>query len=533
MSAIITRKYEQWAASQTAQKLPARPDTFVFAYIPDQDPETEISRDEPMPAQANIVHTAPVMQYGMLNGNAVVFSVVLDTTVGDFNYNWIGLLDQDSGTLCMIVHTRTQRKIATSGQAQGNTLTRTLAMEFDGAAGTTQINVTAQTWQIDFSARLSGIDERQRLANIDVYGVGAFFGDAFLVTHSNGAYQAAAGVGYVGGVRAELPANVSIDIGSAPTLVWADVSLQGQVTSRWEAAVTFTVADELQNYTDAQGFTHYVTQLARINEDGSVTDLRRTGAIDDRYVKKAGDTMTGPLTLKSTIAADYYGTTTGITPVGSGPYDNQLESKAQFYQDWFEWDPTSGGHYVPLVKGKGTRKEKGWPTAVSFGYLLPGEDVHAHPIIHAAGDGGAECVWEFDTQSGGILSKLGSFCTEDYAQNRAKDAENEAKAYADQKAASAESSAKTYAEQQAANAQSNAQNYAATEDQKIRDWAEGRFAQQLRLGANVRFGGHDGDVLAPAGYVVTGLGDFGASDGYGYAAPLQYLIGGNWITMGV
>lgn len=304
MSAIITRKYEQWAASQTAQKLPARPDTFVFAYIPNQDPEAEISRDEAMPAPANIVHTAPVMQYGMLNGNAVVFSVVLDTTVGDFDYNWIGLRDQDSGTLCMIVHTRTQRKIATSGQAQGNTLTRTLAMEFDGAAGTTQINVTAQTWQIDFSARLGGIDERQRLANIDVYGDGAFFGDAFLVTHSNGAYQAAAGVGYVGGVRADLPANVPIDIGSTPALVWADVSLQGQVTSRWEAAVTLTVADELQNYTDEQGYMHYVTQLARINTDGSVTDLRRTGAINDRYVNKSGDTMTGKLHIQNSLFVD-------------------------------------------------------------------------------------------------------------------------------------------------------------------------------------------------------------------------------------
>ncbi|MBF8107378.1 phage tail-collar fiber domain-containing protein [Serratia liquefaciens] len=278
MSAIITRKYEQWAASQTAQMLPARPDTFVFAYIPGQDSEAEISRDEPLPAAANIVHTAPVMQYGMLNTDAVVFSVVLDTTVGDFDYNWIGLLDQASNTLCMIVHTRTQRKIATSGQEQGNTLTRTLAMEFNGAAGTTQINVTPQTWQIDFSARLAGIDERQRLAGLDIYGPGAFFGDAFLVTRTGATYQVAPGVGYVGGLRAVLPALTPIAVDHTPTLIWADISLQGQVTSRWETTVKLTAADTLQNYIDPQGFHHYVTQLARINEDGSVTDLRPKGS---------------------------------------------------------------------------------------------------------------------------------------------------------------------------------------------------------------------------------------------------------------
>ncbi|MGO1170975.1 MAG: phage tail-collar fiber domain-containing protein [Serratia liquefaciens] len=278
MSAIITRKYEQWAASQAAQNLPARPDTFVFAYIPGQDPEAEISRDEPLPAAASIVHSAPVIQYGMLNTDAVVFSVVLDTTVGDFDYNWIGLLDQASNTLCMIVHTRTQRKIATSGQEQGNTLTRTLAMEFNGAAGTTQINVTPQTWQIDFSARLAGIDERQRLAGLDIYGPGAFFDDAFLVTRAGATYQAAAGIGYVGGLRGVLPALTPIAVDHTPTLIWADISLQGQVTSRWETTVKLIAADTLQDYIDPQGFPHHVTQLARINEDGSVTDLRPKGS---------------------------------------------------------------------------------------------------------------------------------------------------------------------------------------------------------------------------------------------------------------
>ncbi|WP_031231736.1 hypothetical protein, partial [Asticcacaulis sp. YBE204] len=77
----------------------------------------------------------------------------------------------------------------------------------------------------------------------------------------------------------------------------------------------------------------------------------------------------------------------------------------------------SGAIYVPLVKGKSTRKGKGWPTAVSYGYLMPGENMHAHPIIQAIGDG-VENVWQFNTQTGGIISgKMGEFASQAWVNN--------------------------------------------------------------------------------------------------------------------
>ncbi|MFS7190682.1 phage tail protein [Serratia proteamaculans] len=511
MSAIITRKYEQWAASQTAQNLPARPDTFVFAYIPGQDSEAEISRDEPLPAAANIVHTAPVMQYGMLNTDAVVFSVVLDTTVGDFDYNWIGLLDQASNTLCMIVHTRTQRKIATSGQAQGNTLTRTLAMEFNGAAGTTQINVTPQTWQIDFSARLSGVDERQRLAGLDIYGPGAFFGDGFLVTRTDTTYQAAAGLGYVGGLRGALPALTPIAVDHTPTLIWADLSLQGQVTSRWETTVKITAADALQDYIDPQGFPHHVTQLARINEDGSVTDLRPKGSqgeqeanrtflrkdqnlndvtdkaaaranldvfsqeqADGRFVKQAGDVMHGALT--STFVDTYrivsgrYGTFWRND--GSGVYLMLTNADDQYgaFNDLRPFQVNAETGRVSMENG--LMLAGAWPAL----QMSTGTTYHPDGNIQGEAWKGFLSDW-LNTNFNNINTNIDARATWDYVN--------------------------------------------------------GTFVKQLRLGANIHIGGYDGDVMAPAGHVVTGIGDFGANDGYGYAAPLQYLIGDNWITIGV
>ena len=278
MSAIITRKFEQWCAERTAANLPARPDTFIFAFVPGQDPEGEMDRDEALPPVSQIVYRAPVAQHGLINTDAVAYSVVMDTSVGDFEYNWIGLQDAASGTLCMVVHTRTQKKIATSGQSQGNTLTRTLVMEFNGAAGASQVTVNASTWQIDFSARIFGQDEQLRLANWEVYGQGAFFGDAFLIVRNDNTFTATAGRGYVGGIRAELAASLPVAVTAKPTTVWVDVSWQGATTSRWSARIALTAADNLTDYTDAQGYRHYVTALASIAADGSVTDLRKKGS---------------------------------------------------------------------------------------------------------------------------------------------------------------------------------------------------------------------------------------------------------------
>ncbi|CAI1861771.1 MULTISPECIES: phage tail-collar fiber domain-containing protein [Serratia] len=294
MSAIITRKFEQWCAERTAANLPARPDTFIFAFVPGQDPEGEMDRDEALPPVSQIMYQAPVAQHGLINTDAVAYSVVMDTSVGDFEYNWIGLQDAASGTLCMVVHTRTQKKIATSGQNQGNTLTRTLVMEFNGAASASQITVNASTWQIDFSARIFGQDEQLRLANWEVYGQGAFFGDAFLIVRNGDTFTATAGRGYVGGIRTELATDLPVVVTTKPTTVWADVSWQGATTSRWSARIALTTADNLSDYSDAQGYRHYVTALASIAADGSVTDLRKKGSqgeqeADREFLRKAAN----------------------------------------------------------------------------------------------------------------------------------------------------------------------------------------------------------------------------------------------------
>ncbi len=272
MSTIITEQYEHWCANQIISGKPARPDTFVFAYIPEQDESAEIPRDEMLPDESMIQYRAPVTQYGLLSPNATAFSIILDTTVGDFEYNWIGLLNEESGVLCMITHTPHQQKIKTANGVQGNNLIRTFSMEFDGAAAAMHIDVSADVWQIDFTARLAGMDEARRLLAFDHYGEAAFLGDGFQVSYQDGTATVAAGVGYVGGLRVSLrePYSLPAAVGD---ILWIDASWQGFVTGEWNTVFTFCARQEHASYTDGNGFRHFVAPLAKMTGDGP-QDLR-------------------------------------------------------------------------------------------------------------------------------------------------------------------------------------------------------------------------------------------------------------------
>lgn len=138
------------------------------------------------------------------------------------------------------------------------------------------------------------------------------------------------------------------------------------------------------------------------------TDKYKPTADDMNAVKKTGDTMTGPLTTP------YVASTPNVTPEGAGAYANQLNNKAPFYQPNWQWPVDAGGIFVPIAKGTSTRKDQGYPTAVTYGYLMPGTNGFAHPTIHVLGDNDFECIWDFNPQSGAISSKAGMFATQEW-----------------------------------------------------------------------------------------------------------------------
>lgn len=282
----ITLAFEQWKASQSVTGEPVLLDEFVFASVPGLDATKPIDRNETLPPDAQIVHRQAVSRKGVVNENAVVHSVVLGADVGDFSFNWIGLINKASNTLAMIVHAPLQQKLKTKDGQQGNVLTRSFLMEFNGAQNETGINTPAETWQIDFTARMAGMDERQRLENIDIYGAAAFFGDGYLVGKNGSQYFVAPGVGYVRGLRTQLVASRNIVVTNKPVKVWLDVAWTGTLTSAWAVESKITVAEALGDYV-RDGVQHFVFAVASIDANGNITDLRPKGTLDDQAASDA------------------------------------------------------------------------------------------------------------------------------------------------------------------------------------------------------------------------------------------------------
>ncbi|EOU2423895.1 phage tail protein [Salmonella enterica] len=284
--AVITKAFTEWKAQQAINNQPVTLDEFIFAYIPGLDTDKPIDNTETMPAADKIVDRLPVSKTGVVNENSVVYSVTLGADVGDYNFNWIGLANKATGTLAMIIHAPTQRKIKNANGQQGNVLVRSMLMEYSGAREATEITTPAETWQIDFTARLSAMDERQRCENIDLYGAAAFLDSGYLVAKSGNQFFVTKGVGYVAGLRTKLPADLNINASAKPTKVWLDVSWTGTLMSEWAVQSKITVAADLADYV-LGGVQHYVFAVASIDAAGNITDLRPKGTLNDQAASDA------------------------------------------------------------------------------------------------------------------------------------------------------------------------------------------------------------------------------------------------------
>ena len=273
MASLITPQFEQYIAQQTIAKGTVVFDEFVFANIPGLTADN-LKNHLTMPQAAHIVHRQAVSQSGVINENAVVYSVTIGTEIGDFDFNFIGLVNKSKNMLAVAVQTNQTKKTRNKNNVQGNSITRNVLLEFKGAKALTNINVTAQTWQIDFTVRLHGIDEKIRLTNRDLYGRAVFFDDSFLVKRKSGNdYTIAPGVAYVEGVRANMTALENINAANLPCSIYLDVVHHCTVTGAYETEIKFLKANKA-DYTDTTNRPHYVQILADIDRNGVVTDRR-------------------------------------------------------------------------------------------------------------------------------------------------------------------------------------------------------------------------------------------------------------------
>lgn len=273
MASLITPQFERYVAEQTIARGTVQFDEFIFANIPGLN-ENNLAQYLTMPTSAQIVHRQAVSQSGVINENAVVYSVTIGTEVGDFDFNFIGLINRSKNLLAVAVQTDTVKKIRNKNAVQGNSITRNMLLEFSGAKALTGINVNANTWQIDFTVRLHGLDEKIRLTNRDLYGRAVFFDDSFLVKRKTGnQFTIQPGNAYVEGVRMDLSALYNLTANNLPCSVYADLVHHCTVTGEYQTEIKYLTQSKA-DYVDTANRQHYVQILADIDSQGNVTDRR-------------------------------------------------------------------------------------------------------------------------------------------------------------------------------------------------------------------------------------------------------------------
>ncbi|GEK13212.1 phage tail-collar fiber domain-containing protein [Aliivibrio fischeri] len=275
---ILTNAFATYKAQCETENKPIVMNEFVFALVPDQDINDPINPDEILPPDNQIKGRFPISQKGMINPDAVVYSIILGTDIGTWDFNWIGLVNSETNLVGAITHVKTQSKTKSDKENNiaGDTLNRNIVTPYTNASALTQITVSADVWQLDFNNRLLAIDERFRIDNIDLYDQAAFIGDSWKASSTNGAISLSPGVAYIGGLRCENTDNLAINVNgfTPPVTLYVEASFTGQINSAWEVNSEIVIAKSHPETRTENGVTYYSAPIAIIESDHSVKDLR-------------------------------------------------------------------------------------------------------------------------------------------------------------------------------------------------------------------------------------------------------------------
>ncbi|MER2495349.1 phage tail protein [Vibrio neptunius] len=359
----IPLEFEKYLQNKVSLQQPTELNEIIFAMIPDLDLSQPIDRTASLPPLEQWVFQQDVDQIGKSGSNSVVYSVVISGSTAPFTFNAMYLRDKNVPNSCgMVVYKATETK------ETGMALTKSLLMQFDGAAAAANVKIDAATWQIDYQARLKGIDEDHRLSCLDIYGHTAFF-DGFDVTRheiDQTKYLIEPGIAYIGGLRVHNSDVKVITVNTKPTPLWIDVYRDGTALSQHKN--TFQIiatADNLVDYIDGDNRHHYVTKLARIEADGSIVDLRVKGGLAEH--------------LADTDPHPQYITTEELEAALQSLGDEQLKSMVGMVVPFHNAGPLSG--WVDLIGGELSRETDKplWDYAVAAGMVTDEYNKNVNP----------------------------------------------------------------------------------------------------------------------------------------------------------
>ncbi|CAK2463046.1 hypothetical protein VCRA2113O415_290025 [Vibrio crassostreae] len=287
---ILTAAGKALLAQLNAEEKALVIDKMIFANVPNR-PEYP-QPDDVVPAD-NVVHQAAVEQRGRLSEDSVIYSTTLASNEGPFEFNWTGAYCSEYGVLVTIDHHSMTPKTVDEPGVSGNTLVRSVVLEYKDIAEITNITVDASTWQYNATPRMKKMDDDVAQANIDQNGKDWFIEEGFLVTPQASAFSIKAGAGYVSGNRVALEFDRSIQVPNKPSFIYIDAHREGTPTGEQVTLFDLVVtAEEKDDYTDANDVKHFVCKIAQVLADGSVSDLRlETESANKSYVDKSSSSV--------------------------------------------------------------------------------------------------------------------------------------------------------------------------------------------------------------------------------------------------
>ena len=168
MGASITLAGESLISQKQSKREALLVSKFVLANVPGLDTTLPVDRAAGLPLAENIVHSVLVTREGYLATNKVVYSLMLGSDIGDFDFNWIGLVSAEDVLVIAAYVPRQQKRKEIPPLQAGNNLTRNIILEYDGAQSLTGINVPASSWQFDFTADFTAINAKIELLQVEI-----------------------------------------------------------------------------------------------------------------------------------------------------------------------------------------------------------------------------------------------------------------------------------------------------------------------------------------------------------------------------
>ena len=280
---ILTAAGKALLAQLNAEEKPLIIDKMMFANVPNRP---EFPQPDDVVPTDDIVHQEQVEQRGRLSADSVIYSTTLTSDVGPFEFNWTGAYCSEYGVLVTIDHHALTPKTADEPGVAGNTLVRSVVLEYKDIAEITNITVDASSWQYNATDRMKKMDSDVAQSIIDQNGKDWFIEDGFLVTPSGNAYNIKAGAGYVSGNRVSMEFDRSVQVPNKPSFIYIDAHREGTPTGEQIILFDFVItAEEKDDYIDSstgKDIPHFVCKIAEVLADGTVSDLRPERGLADK-----------------------------------------------------------------------------------------------------------------------------------------------------------------------------------------------------------------------------------------------------------